>query len=144
MTRLEMEKQLQNASNILIDLMDIEKKYQNTLKLEEINKIHDNLDKKNIEIFEILLEIINFMADQISLSRISYGQISQVGMITSRLKNNPFPSNSSWIPCDGREVDCEKYPRLCEIIIGDIPEEGFKFKVPHFKSTVFDYFIFAK
>lgn len=61
----KLQEELQEAKNILTEIKDIENKYQKTLKLEEINKIHDNLDKKNTQMLTVLLRIANFFCEKV-------------------------------------------------------------------------------
>lgn len=62
---MTIQEELQEAKNILTELKDIERKYQSTLKLEEINKIHDELDKKNTKILTTLLKAASILCENI-------------------------------------------------------------------------------
>jgi len=153
----KVDEKMKEILMFLDELSIISKKYETTLKLENINKIHSELDVMNNKITNNFLTILEVLINEIIDAEEDYTSVrssikarNPVGAIQLVSKKILTEDNNSWLICDGKTYKSEEYPALHILYLSnDFKNTSNTFKVPNLDSLKenneeYAYVIYAK
>ena len=149
------DKKMKEILMFLDDLTETCKKYETTLKLEDINKIHSKVDVININITTNVLTILEILINEVTDAEEGSTGISirsaiqarnPVGSIQLVSKKTLPEDNTGWLICDGKTYKSEEYPALHKLYMTNNLNKNNTFTVPDLGdlNEKYTYIIYAK